>query len=142
VFDHEVERFSFLRVHVPSFAWPFGPAGARHRDQSELGRQSFHRVAPLPEITPLPPEAPKRPRMPDFCAHPEGTMPSKRLTTQQRKEIFLNLVETQDAINNVRQSYEVVTEKYDISEDQLRQIEEEGLDNEWPPLCEATPNSL
>jgi hypothetical protein len=69
-------------------------------------------------------------------------MPSKRLTTQQRKEIFLNLVETQDAINNVRQSYEVVTEKYDISEDQLRQIEEEGLDNEWPPLCEATPNSL
>ena len=30
----------------------------------------------------------------------------------------------------------------DISEDQLRQIEEEGLDNEWPPLCEAAPNSL
>ncbi len=69
-------------------------------------------------------------------------MSSRRLTTQQRKEIFLSLVETQDAINNVRQSYEVVTEKYDISEDQLRQIEEEGLDNEWPPLCEAAPNSL
>ena len=69
-------------------------------------------------------------------------MSSKRLTTQQRKEIFLNLVETQDTGNNVRQSYELVTERYDISEDQLRQIEEEGLDNEWPPLCEATPNSL
>ena len=69
-------------------------------------------------------------------------MSSKRLTTQQRKEIFLNLVETQDTGNNVRQSYELVTERYDISEDQLRQIEQEGLDNEWPPLCEATPNSL
>ena len=69
-------------------------------------------------------------------------MPSKRLTTQQRKEIFLNLVATQDEGNNVRQSYEVVTEKYDISEEQLHEIEEEGLDNEWPPLCEATPNSL
>ncbi len=69
-------------------------------------------------------------------------MSSKRLTTQQRKEIFLNLVETQDTGNNVRQSYELVTERFDISEEQLRQIEEEGLDNEWPPLCEATPNSL
>ena len=71
-------------------------------------------------------------------------MSSKRLTTQQRKEIFLSLVETQDGQNppNVRHSYEVVTEKYDISEDQLKQIEEEGLDNEWPPLCEAAPNSF
>jgi len=71
-------------------------------------------------------------------------MSAKRLTTQQRKEIFLSLVETQDALNppNVRHSYEVVTEKFDISEDQLKQIEEEGLDNEWPPLCEAAPNSF
>jgi hypothetical protein len=74
--------------------------------------------------------------------HPEGTMSSKRLTTQQRKEIFLSLVETQDRGNNVRKSYEDVTERFEISEDQLRQIEEEGLENEWPPLCEATPNSM
>ncbi len=65
---------------------------------------------------------------------------SKRLTTQQKKEIFLNLVETQDSVHSVRKSYDAVTEKYDISEDQLKEIEEEGLENEWPPLCEATPS--
>jgi hypothetical protein len=64
-------------------------------------------------------------------------MSSKRLTTQQRKEIFLNLVETQDGGSNVRQSYEAVTERFEISEEQLREIEEEGLENEWPPLYEA-----
>jgi len=69
-------------------------------------------------------------------------MSSKRLTTQQRKEIFLDLVATQDRGSNVRKSYEDVTERFEISEDQLRQIEEEGLDNEWPPLCEAAPNSM
>jgi hypothetical protein len=69
-------------------------------------------------------------------------MSSKRLTTQQRKEIFLDLVATQDRGNNKRKSYEEVTERFDISEDQLGQIEEEGLDNEWPPLCEAAPNSM
>lgn len=66
---------------------------------------------------------------------------SKRLNTQQRKEIFLNLVETQDLVHNVRKSYDVVTERYDISEEQLREIEEEGLDNEWPPLSEAATTS-
>jgi hypothetical protein len=62
---------------------------------------------------------------------------SKRLNTAQRKEIFLSLVETQDNVQNVRKSYDVVTERFDISEEQLREIEEEGLDNEWPPLSEA-----
>ena len=66
-------------------------------------------------------------------------MSSKRLTTQQKKEIFQSLVETQDQVNNVRKSYAVVTERFEISEDQLRSIEEEGLENEWPPLCEAAP---
>lgn len=64
-------------------------------------------------------------------------MSPKRLTTQQRQEIFHALVTTQDVVSNVRKSYEVVTEKFDISEAQLKQIEDEGLDNEWPPLSEA-----
>ena len=69
-------------------------------------------------------------------------MASKTLTTDQRKEIFLNLVETQDAINSVRKSYEMVTERFDISEAELRRIEEEGLDKEWPPLSEAATSAL
>lgn len=69
-------------------------------------------------------------------------MASKPLNTQRKQEIFLNLVETQDAVANVRKSYEVVTERYDISEEELRAIEEEGLDKEWPPLCEVRPSAL
>jgi len=37
----------------------------------------------------------------------------------------------------VRKSYEIVTEKFQINEAQLRQVEDEGLDKEWPPLSEA-----
>jgi hypothetical protein len=67
-------------------------------------------------------------------------MASRTLNTDQRKAIFLNLVEVQDEVANVRKSYEVVTERFDISEAELRRIEEEGLEKEWPPLCEAAPS--
>lgn len=60
----------------------------------------------------------------------------RRLSTDEKKEIFSHLVATQDSVHNVRKSYEVVTEHFSISEEQLRAIEEEGLDNEWPPLSE------
>jgi len=63
-------------------------------------------------------------------------MPTKRLTMDQRKEIFHALVATQDAERNVRKSYDVVTERYAITPAQLRQIEDEGVDKEWPPLNE------
>ena len=60
----------------------------------------------------------------------------RRLSTEAKKEIFSHLVATQDTVTNVRKSYEMVTEHFAISEEQLRQIENEGLDNEWPPLSE------
>jgi hypothetical protein len=60
----------------------------------------------------------------------------RRLSTDEKKEIFSHLVATQDSVHNVRKSYEVVTEHFSISEDQLKAIEQEGLDNEWPPLSE------
>ncbi len=64
-------------------------------------------------------------------------MSAKRLSLQERKEIFHVLVATQDAEHNVRKSYETVTQQFAISEAQLRQIEDEGVDKEWPPLNEA-----
>ncbi len=64
-------------------------------------------------------------------------MRTKRLTLQQRQEIFHDLVLTQDMVTDVPRSRQIITEKYDIPEEQLRSIEEEGLDNEWPPLSEA-----
>ena len=64
-------------------------------------------------------------------------MRAKRLTLQQRQEIFHDLVLTQDVVSNVPRSRQIVTEKFDITEAQLRAIEDEGLDKEWPPLSEA-----
>ena len=64
-------------------------------------------------------------------------MRAKRLTLQQRREIFHDLVLTQDVVPNVPHSRQIVTKKFEITEAQLRQIEEEGLEKEWPPLSEA-----
>ena len=59
----------------------------------------------------------------------------KRLTLEQRQEIFHTLVTAQDAgVMTVAQSRQHVTKHYGISDVQMRQIEEEGLENEWPPL--------
>ena len=65
-------------------------------------------------------------------------MRAKRLTAQQKKDIFHALVSTQDlGIMTVAQSVQHVVKQFDITEAQLRQIEEEGIDAEWPPLDEA-----
>ncbi len=65
-------------------------------------------------------------------------MRTKRLTLQQRKEIFYSLVATQDqGTMTVSDSRQFVIKQFKISDVQLRQIEEEGLDKEWPPLNQA-----
>jgi hypothetical protein len=65
-------------------------------------------------------------------------MRAKRLTIQQRQEIFHALVATQDAgLMTVPQSVQHVIKHFEITEAQLKQIEEEGIDKEWPPLNEA-----
>jgi hypothetical protein len=58
----------------------------------------------------------------------------KTLPEARRKEIFLALVEAQDQEMPVDVSRKVVAERFGVSEDQVRQIEREGLDNDWPPL--------
>jgi len=52
----------------------------------------------------------------------------------RRREIFQALVETQDQDVGVVKSRKVVADRFGVSEKQVRQIEEEGLDHEWPPL--------
>ena len=56
------------------------------------------------------------------------------LSDARRKEIFLALVDAQDQEVPVDVSRKVVSERYGVSEGQVRQIEREGLDNDWPPL--------
>ena len=53
---------------------------------------------------------------------------------EQRKEIFKALVEAQDQKLNVRQSRKAVSDQFGISEKLIKQIEDEGIDEEWPPL--------
>jgi hypothetical protein len=67
----------------------------------------------------------------------ECAMRAKRLTLQQKQEIFHVLVTTQDVVTNVPKSRQIVTERFDITDKQLREIEDEGIDKEWPPLSEA-----
>jgi DNA-directed RNA polymerase sigma subunit (sigma70/sigma32) len=65
-------------------------------------------------------------------------MAAKRLTSQQRQEVFHALVSTQDlGMMTVAQSLQHVAKQFEITDAQLRQIEEEGIDKEWPPLNEA-----
>jgi hypothetical protein len=71
-------------------------------------------------------------------------MATKRLTLQQRRDIFRDLVAIQDELAGgpeqsslVRKSYQIITERFEITDQQLKQIEEEGIEKEWPPLDEA-----
>jgi hypothetical protein len=63
--------------------------------------------------------------------------PGKReepLSEERRKEIFLALVDAQDHEMGVSQSRKLVAEQFGVTEGQIRQIEREGLDQQWPPL--------
>jgi DNA-directed RNA polymerase sigma subunit (sigma70/sigma32) len=59
----------------------------------------------------------------------DQTLPEPR-----RKEIFLALVDAQDHEMTVAQSRKAVAERFGVSDSQIRQIEREGMDQQWPPL--------
>ena len=56
------------------------------------------------------------------------------LSKGERMEVFLALVEAQDGAMTVAQSRQAVSKQFNVSLGQLRSIEREGLDCEWPPL--------
>ncbi len=58
------------------------------------------------------------------------------LPTTERKTIFLALVEAQDGKMGVVRSRKEIAEQFGISDRQLKRIEQEGIDGEWPPLGE------
>lgn len=64
-------------------------------------------------------------------------MRSKRLTVGQKKDIFRALVLIQDQGEmTVTDSMKQVCEQFHITERQLRQLQDEGIEKEWPPLDE------
>jgi hypothetical protein len=60
------------------------------------------------------------------------------LTLQQRQEVFHTLVTTQDLGEmSVPESRQHVGKQFELTDAQVRQIEDEGIEKEWPPLNEA-----
>ena len=56
------------------------------------------------------------------------------LSEDLRKTIFLALVDAQDQKIAVAESRRLMTERFNITESEVRQIEREGMDHQWPPL--------
>lgn len=56
------------------------------------------------------------------------------LPEPQRKELFAALVEAQDSGLSVPESRTYVAKRFDVTEEQVRQAEREGVENDWPPL--------
>jgi len=56
------------------------------------------------------------------------------LPEERRKEIFAALVEAQDQEMSVLQSRQLVGKRFGLTDAQIREIEREGMDQQWPPL--------
>jgi hypothetical protein len=56
------------------------------------------------------------------------------LSEDRRRTIFADLVAAQDAGAAVKDSRALVAARHNISIDEVREVELEGLDKEWPPL--------
>jgi ribonuclease HII len=59
---------------------------------------------------------------------------SKKLSAEQRKAIFRSVIEAQDAGQSVEGSRKAVAKQYEVSEELVKKIEQEGSDKDWPPL--------
>jgi hypothetical protein len=59
---------------------------------------------------------------------------TNHLPESVRQDIFRALVEAQDGGLSVEASRRHVAERFSVTEGQVRQIEREGMENDWPPL--------
>ena len=61
-------------------------------------------------------------------------VPAEALTVERRRAIFRAIVEAQDEGATVGASRTAAAEKYAVTENQVKSIEREGLEQQWPPL--------
>lgn len=59
---------------------------------------------------------------------------ASQLAEDRRKEIFLAIVDAQDQNMTVAESRSVVAQRFNVTQSQVREIEREGMDQNWPPL--------
>jgi hypothetical protein len=108
-------------------SWERSPTGAAWREGGDF--LDFSEVAGFLSTTMLS-------RRGDSALIMEHAMSQKLsdLSQEMRKEIFRELVETQDQAIGVKQSRKLICERFGLTDDDVREIEREGLDAEWPPL--------
>ena len=58
----------------------------------------------------------------------------KPISMEERKAIFLALVQSQDEGMSLVLSRRAIAKQFEINDRRLRQIEQEGIDGNWPPL--------
>jgi hypothetical protein len=56
------------------------------------------------------------------------------IPVERRQVIFQELVEAQDTGMSVAASRSELAKRYSVSEEAIKEIEQEGLANQWPPL--------
>jgi hypothetical protein len=59
---------------------------------------------------------------------------SGEIPVEQRQVIFRALVELQDGGKSVAASRADAAKRFSVTEEQVKEIEREGLANQWPPL--------
>ena len=57
------------------------------------------------------------------------------LAKARRRAIFAELVSTQDLGVDVAQSRAFVSAQHAVAIDEVKQVEREGIDKQWPPLA-------
>lgn len=60
--------------------------------------------------------------------------PADEIPLEQRQVIFRAIVEAQDAGMSVAASRIDVAQRFSVTEEQIKEIEQEGMANQWPPL--------
>jgi hypothetical protein len=60
--------------------------------------------------------------------------PTDELTLERRQAIFLALVESQDAGLSPTDSRTQIAKQFSVTVAQVKEIEKEGLAEQWPPL--------
>ena len=56
------------------------------------------------------------------------------LTEERRRQMFVALVAVQDEGLPVRESRETIARRFGVSVEEVREVEDEGLDGKWPPF--------
>jgi hypothetical protein len=65
-----------------------------------------------------------------------GNPNTERLAQALRMDAFRLLVVGQDCAMSIDESRQMVCARFSLPEDEVRRIEQEGLESDWPPLCD------